>query len=423
MYQERVLENGLKILLVPVSGLKSVSVGIFVGVGSRYENEAESGMAHFIEHMLFKGTSRRPSARLVAEAIEGIGGISNAYTDHEVTVYHAKVAAAHVGTAIDVLADLVRHPLFELAEFEKERYVIGEELNMVYDSPDSWVEILADQLLWPNHPLGRNVAGTHQSLAGMSRDSLVSFYRAGYHPHNVLIAIGGAFEAEPVVAKIADLWAGWQPTDAILFEPAPGAQTEARWRVEDRSIEQGHLCLALPGLPRTHPDRYKLSLLNAILGDGMSSRLFLSIREDKGLAYDVDSSLSLLSDTGSMMIYAGVDPERGDEALQAILDELDRLREEPIPEQELRKTKEYLKGRLLLGLEDSFSQASWVAYQSLFMDSVKTPEEVLKRYDAVTAAEVQAVAQRIISPTAYNLAVVGPFGAGEALGRLIIDKS
>jgi len=423
MYEKHILKNGLKILLVPISGLKSVSVGVFVALGSRYESEAFSGAAHFVEHMLFKGTSRRPSARLIAEAIEGIGGISNAYTDQEVTVYHAKVAAARVDTAINVLADLVRHPLFDPLEFEKERYVIGEELNMVYDSPDTWAGILVDQLLWPNHPLGQNVAGTHQSLAGISRDDLVSFYRTGYHPHNLLVAVGGAFKPDQVVAELSALLGDWQPAASPAFKAAPEGQTEARWLAENRPIEQGHLYLALPGLSRTDPDRYALSLLNAVLGDGMSSRLFLTIREDKGLAYDVDSSLSLLRDTGSMTIYAGVDPDRAEEALQAILDELDRLREELVPEKELRKTKEYLKGRLVLGLEDSFSQAAWVAYQSLLMDGIRTPEQVLQAYEAVTAADIHNVAQKIIRPTAYNLALVGPFGEGQAVGRLITDKS
>jgi predicted Zn-dependent peptidase len=290
---------------------------------------------------------------------------------------------------------------------------------MVYDSPDSWVEILANQLLWPNHPLGQNVAGTHQSLTGMNRESLVSFYKASYHPHNILVALAGAFEPKEIVAEIISLLGDWQPAPVPEFKAVPDPQTKARWYVEHRPIEQGHLCLALPALPRTDPDRYALSMLNAILGDGMSSRLFLTIREEKGLAYAIDSSLSLLQDTGSMVIYAGVDPNRVTRVLQAILDELDRLCNEPIPEKELRKTKEFVKGRLVLGLEDSFSQAAWVAYQTLFMDSVKTPEEVIQIFDAITAADVQAVAQKIIKPACYNLAAIGPFGQEEKLGQLI----
>jgi predicted Zn-dependent peptidase len=419
MYQVHTLANGLRIYLVPVPTFQSISIGIFVRVGSRYERRAESGVSHFIEHMLFKGTTRRPSARIIAETIEGVGGVSNAYTSQEATVYYAKVAAAQASTALDVLADMVRYPLFDPAEFEKERYVIGEELNMIYDSPDNWANVLLDQVLWPDHPLGRNIVGTPDSLANLSREELVSFFQAGYHPQNMLAAIGGAFEADKILAELTALLGDWPSGQAPHFEPVLPPQTQARWYVEDRPIEQGHLCLAMRGLSRRDPDRYALSVLNAILGEGMSSRLFLNIREEKGLAYAVDSSLNLLQDTGSLAVYAGVDPDRAPEALQAILDELDNLRTELIPPAELHKVKEYLKGRLVLGLEDSFSRAAWVAYQALFMDEIKSPEQVLEAYDAITAADVLAVAQKVILPSAYNLAVVGPFGKGETLGRLI----
>ena len=420
MYQEHVLKNGLRILMVPMPGLQSISAGVFVRVGSRHESEAEAGLSHFIEHMLFKGTRQRPTAKLVAETIESVGGLSNAYTSQETTVYYAKVAASQTHTVLDFLIDLVRQPLFEPLEFEKERYVIGEELNMVYDSPDSWVNVLSDQLFWPNHPLGQNVIGTHESLARMSQEALAAFFRKNYHPHNALVVVSGAFEPDRIVAELTALCADWEPGLPPTFEPAPAPQTEPRWQVEDRPIEQGHLCLALPGLSRLHPDRYALSVLNTILGEGMSSRLFLNIREERGLAYAVDSGLNWLQDTGSLVVYAGVDPERAPEALGAILDELAQLRTELAPAAELRKAKEYLKGRLILGLEDSFSRAAWIAYQALYMERIKTPAEVLAAYEAVTAADVQAVAQRLLRPAEYTLAAVGPFGQGDRLGQLIL---
>lgn len=419
MYQEHKLENGLRILMVPLPNFQSVSMGIFVGVGSRYESTAQAGMSHFIEHMLFKGTQKRPTARLIAEAIEGVGGVSNAYTSQENTVYYAKVAAPQIDTAIDVLVDLIRNPLFVSAEIEKERLIIGEEINMVYDIPDSWVNVLIDQVMWPHHPLGQNIAGTHQSLAGFNREDILDFFEKSYHPQNLLIALGGAFEPEHVVSKLSALLADWQPNTPPTFESAPPLQTGPHYYIEDRAIEQGHFCLALPGLSRKDPQRYVLSILNTILGDGMSSRLFLNIREEKGLAYAVDSGLNFLQDTGSLIVYAGVDPKRAPEALQAVLDELERLRHEPVPAQELRKAKEYLKGRLVLGLEDSFSRAAWVAYQALFMDTIKAPEDVLNAYEAVTVDDIQAVAQKIINPNTYNLAAIGPFGPGEELQRLI----
>lgn len=423
MFQDHSLPNGLRVLLVPITGFQSISVGIFVNVGSRYERESEAGISHFIEHMVFKGTSHRPNAGLIAEAIEGIGGVSNAYTGQETTAYYAKVASAHAGTAINVLADLVRYPLFEARELEKERDVIGEEINMMYDTPDSWVNVLVDQVLWPNHPLGQNVAGTHQSLANIGRDTLGSFFQDSYHPRNALVAMGGAFNPEEILAEVGAALGDWQPASRPVYALAPGPPAKARWHIEHRAIEQAHLCLALPALPRTHPDRYALSVLNTVLGEGMSCRLFLNIRENLGLAYAIDSGLNLLQDTGSLVIYAGVDPDRAPEALEAILTELARLRDEPVPPAELNKAREFLKGRLVLGLEDSFSRASWVAYQALFLEQIKTPEEVMQAYDAVTAEDVQAVAQKIINPANYCLAAVGPFGRDKTLGRLLGDKA
>jgi predicted Zn-dependent peptidase len=419
MYQEQTLENGLKILMVPMAHVQSVSMGIFVRVGSRFEPKSKAGISHFIEHMLFKGTTRRPTAKQIAETIEGIGGISDAYTNQETTVYYARVAASHASVALDFLADLVRNPLFEPAEIEKERQVIGEEIDMIYDTPDDWVEVLLDQVLWPNHPLGQNIAGTHESLASIDQEALVSFFQKSYHPRNLVIAVAGAFEPEKVTLELASHLGDWQPGPVPKFKPAPAAPAEPRCYIETRSIEQGHLALALPGLARNHPERYALSILNTLLGDGMSSRLFLKVREDKGLAYAVESGLNLLQDTGCLMIYAGVDPERAPEALQVILDELARLRDEPIPPEELRKAKEYVKGRLVLGLEDSYSQASWVAHQELFMDTVKSPGEVLAAYDAVTLSEVRAVAEKIIDPASYSLAAVGPFTQAEALAKWV----
>ncbi len=419
MYQLETLTNGLRILMVPVQTFQSVSAGIFVRIGSRYEPEAQAGISHFIEHMLFKGTSRRPTSREIAEAIEGIGGISDAYTSQENTVYYAKVAASQSHTAIDVLADLVKNPRFDPAEIEKERLVIDEEIDMVYDMPDTWVHILADDLLWPNHPLGQNIAGSHESLEVITRETILPFYRQSYHPRNMLVAVAGAFEPKTVVAQITDLLGDLPDAPIPTYLPAPPNQSRPRVKFESRPIEQGHLCLIMPALSRHAPDRYALNVLNTVLGDGMSSRLFLTIREDNGLAYAIDSGLNLLQDAGIFSIYAGIAPDRGVQ-VAAVLAELDRLRQEPVPAPELRKAKEFLKGRLVLSLENSYSQAAWFAYQALFDDDIKTPEEVLAEYEAVTAADVLAVAQKVIDPRRYNLVGVGAFEQEEALARLIL---
>ncbi|GAB4431607.1 MAG: pitrilysin family protein [Anaerolineae bacterium] len=419
MVQQHTLNNGLRIIMVPVQTFQSVSVGIMVKIGSRYESATEAGMCHFIEHMLFKGTRQRPTPRLIAEAIEGIGGVSNAYTSQENTVYYAKVAATQLDIAIDFLADMVRHPLLRESDIDKERLVIGEEINMVYDMPDTWVSIVADDLLWPQHPLGQNIAGTHESLAGISRETLLPFFERSYHPQNMLVAVGGAFEPDAVVAQIDALLGDWPAAEPPAFAAAPPPPTAPRCRIEPRPIEQGHLCLTMPALSRTDPNRYALSVLNTILGDGMSSRLFQNIREELGLTYAIDSGLNLLQDTGALTVYAGVDPDRATEALQAVLAELDSLRQTPVPADELGRAKEYLKGRMVLGLEDSYSRAAWVAYQALFLDEIKTPEEVLAAYSAITAEDVLAVAQQVLNPQRYTLAAIGPFEPDNHLAALI----
>jgi predicted Zn-dependent peptidase len=285
--------------------------------------------------------------------------------------------------------------------------------------PDTWVSILADDLLWPQHPLGQNIAGTHQSLAGISRDTLLPFFQHSYHPQNMLVAVGGAFDPDTVVAQLDALLGDWPAADAPNFAAAPPLPNAPRCHIEPRPIEQGHLCLTMPALSRTDPNRYALSVLNTILGDGMSCRLFQNIREELGLTYAIDSGLNLLQDTGALTVYAGVDPARATEALQAILNELDELRQTPVPAQELQKAKEYLKGRMVLGLEDSYSRAAWVAYQALFLDEIKTPEEVLAAYNAIATEDVLAVAQQVLQPQRYTLAAIGPFDPNNHLASLI----
>ncbi|MFQ5614314.1 MAG: M16 family metallopeptidase, partial [Anaerolineae bacterium] len=317
MYDQITIDNGLRLVLVPIPTVHSVSVGVFVGIGSRYEHRAEAGATHFIEHMLFKGTAHRPSAQLIAEAIEGIGGISNAFTGNETTTYWAKVAASHAETAVDVLLDILRNSLFQPEEIEKERRVISEEISMYYDMPDEWALVLLNQTMWPDHPLGQDIIGTQESVKRMTRRALLDYFERGYHPANVVVAIAGNIDPAAMEGAVRARLADWEQQPLPTCAAAPQETPLQRWQVENRSVEQGHLCLGVPALDHLHPDRFALSILNTILGDGMSSRLFLEIREKRGLAYTVSSSLGLLRDTGSWLVYAGVEPLRAREALAA----------------------------------------------------------------------------------------------------------
>ncbi len=419
MYQKTVLDNGLRILTSPMPHTRSVSIGFFIGVGSRYESDEQGGVSHFIEHMLFKGTEKRPTARDIAMAIEGIGGIFNAATGHESSLYWIKVAQPHLDIAIDVLVDMLRRSKFDPEEIERERLVIMEEINLTRDTPDDLVHLLINDLVWPNHPLGRDIAGSKESLATLGREGLLAYLNRQYRPGNTVISVAGNVEHEAVVGEMAAFLGDWATGEIAPYHPAEDNQTEMRLRVHPKETEQAHLCLSVPGIPRDHPDRFKLCLLNTVLGEGMSSRLFTEIREKRGLAYSIYSYLSAMHDTGAVGVYAGVDPRRIEDAIKAVLAEWDGLRQESVPADELTRAKEFVKGRLLLQMEDSFSVAAWVGHQEALSPEVLTVDEVVEAIETVTAADIQRVAQRLFLGERLNLAVVGPFEDGKGFRELL----
>jgi len=409
MVQKTTLNNGLRILTQTMPHTHSVSVLFLVGVGSRYETDSEGGAAHFIEHMVFKGTKKRPTARAIAEAIEGVGGIFGAGTGRETTVFWAKVATPHLSIALDVLVDMLRNAHFGAGELEKESHVIVEEINLSLDSPSELVHLLAYKQLWPNHPLGRDIAGTRESVAALRREVLLNYLARHYAPNRTVISLAGNLEHEDIVARLAEHLGDWCPTKAVAFQPSPDSFIEPRLNVHFRETEQAHIRISVPGLSLSHPDRFALRLLNVVLGEGMSSRLFQEIRERLGLAYSVDAFAEMLLDTGIVGMYAGVSPNQAVNAVRALLAEWDRLRQEPVYESELYKAKEYLKGRMLLSLEDSAAYASWWGRQEVHNRPLEDPDEVVARLDAVRPQVVQALAQKLFREQKLNLVVVGPF--------------
>jgi predicted Zn-dependent peptidase len=413
MYDLTTLDNGLRVLTVTMPHVQSVSLGFFVTVGSRYESEAVAGASHFIEHMVFKGTACYPTARDIADAVEGRGGVFNASTGPETTLYWAKVAASNLPQTLDVLGDMLRHATFDAGEIEKERAVIVEEINYSLDAPDSLVQMLVNQLQWPDHPLGRDVAGSRESVEGLSRASLLAYLSDMYLPGSTLLGLAGRVSHEEVVQWAASHLGGWQPGPSTLYEPASANHGGPSLHIENKDIEQTHLSFSLAALPRTHPDRHALRLLNVVLGEGMSSRLFQEVRERLGLAYTVESFVSTYQDTGSLGVYAGVATERAEESIRAILGQVDRLRQRPVPQDELDKAREFIKGRLLLSLEDSFTVASWYSRQVLLGPEVLHPEEVIARFDAVQPADIQRLAQQLFDPDQVNLAIVGPLSGSD----------
>jgi predicted Zn-dependent peptidase len=418
LYQKTTLGNGLRILTSSMPHTHSVCVALFVGIGSRYESESEAGTCHFIEHLLFRGTARRPTARDISEAIEGVGGILNGATDKELTFYWCKVANHHFVPATEVLVDMLLNSKFEAGDIEKERQVIVEEINMCKDSPSQQVGQLIDEVLWPQHPLGRDIAGTRDSVNGIDRHSLLQFLGSKYTPQNSVIAVTGRVQHDEVLEVVQRLLGGWSNpsprSDYAAFKPQPGE----RLRIEKRDTEQAHLCLALPGIALSHPQRFPLDLLNVILGEGMSSRLFSEIRDKMGLAYSINSYVEHFLDTGSLTVSASVDPKNLNKAVTAILEQLEQLKEN-IPETEMKKAREISKGRLLLRMEDSRNVAGWLGGQEMLTNRILTLDEIISIIDGVTTAQLQQIARDLIHLDKVRLAVVGPVSDPKPLKRLL----
>ena len=418
MYQRTVLDNQLRVLTSTMPHSMSVSMTISVGAGSRYEPDELAGLSHFLEHLPFKGTESWPTARHVSEAIEGVGGVMNASTDRELTVFWCKVARLHFRQAFAVLLDMMLNPLLDPEEMEKEREVIQEELRMTYDYPTNRVDLLIDEIMWPEQAMGRDVGGTPDSVNAISVNDVREYMEHQYNPANVVITVVGNVDHDEVVELIAEATKNWKPGESLDWEPVTENDAGSMARVEQKRSDQAHICLGLPGISLTDPDRHAFAILNGILGDGMSSRLFLNLRENQGLAYDVSSSLSHFRDCGSMVIYCGVEPKKTREAVQAVMGELAGMRRE-VPLPELNKAKEFAKGHLLLRMEDTRSVAAWLGTQELLLGRIATVDDIVQKIDDVTADDVTRVAERLINPDKLRLAVVGPRRGEKTLQKLL----
>ena len=419
MYEKTTLPNGLRIITHAMPTSFSVSAVVLIGTGSRYETPEQAGISHFVEHMLFKGSRKRPTPKAIAESIEGVGGVLNAATEKELTSYYVKVAQQHGSLALDLLTDMLRHSRFLTAEIEKERHVITEELHMAEDMPQDLVNSLIDELIWPDHPLGREIAGTEASVKLMRRPALLAYMAARYAPNNAVVSVAGNVNHREVVDEVGRLLGDWRPAPLLPYVTASSQPGSVRQALKFKDIEQAHLCVSAGGVPRQHPDRRALDIQNLILGGGMSSRLFLEIREHRALAYDVAAYVDYFEDTGASVIYAGTAAEQVPTCLDGILGELRRLRRQPVEADELTRAKEYFKGRMLLGLEDNSSLAHWLGSQELLTGRIMTVEEIIAQVDAVTIEAVQRVSQAVFDPAQLRIAVVGPVKDEQALSSLL----
>ncbi len=407
-YVRTTLPNGLRLLTTHMPAARSASVAFFFSVGSRYEQDHIAGVSHFIEHMLFKGSRRYPSARLISEAIEGVGGNFNGSTGKELTGYTARVPAEYLPVVLQVLADMVRQPLFDPLEIEKERNVIIEELSATQDDPQEWVNLLIDEAMWPALPLGRDDAGTIETVTGLQRQQMLDYLHTYYRPNSLVISIAGNIDQPQVVQLIQNLFAGWEAGPLPLWTESLPPRDAPAVRMIKKDTEQTNICLATLGMAYASPDYYPFLLINSLLGDGMSSRLFQSIREEQGLAYDIGSYFNSYYETGDLVVSAGIDPSHIQETLRAIVTELTRLCDEPVPQDELERIKAYVRGGILLGLEGTHQVASWLGSQECLYNQVRDVDEVIARVNEVSAQDILRVARICFAPEWRRLAVIGP---------------
>jgi len=417
-YEKTTLDNGMRVITCHMPHTRSVSLMLFVLSGSCYESDAEAGISHFIEHMCFKGTRKRSSSREISEAIEGVGGILNGGTDRELTSYWCKLASRHLDTAVDVITDLIRYPLFREEDIEKERQVIIEEINMSLDSPQQRVGMILDAMMWPGKPLGRDVAGTRESVAAITRDRMLKRVERFYTPSNILVSIAGDFERDSVLDMLNRAGEGWQAGDQPQHIDSRVVQTSPGLKIEYRETEQVNLMLGLEGLSVYDPDRFALDLFSMVLGEGMSCRLFAEIRERLGLAYDIHSYVEHFRETGSFVIQAGIDTSQTERAIQAILGQL-ALARDGISEAELDKAREMGKGRMLLSMENSRNVAGWYGAQEMLTGKIMTIDDVTKIIDEITLDDIKRVAGKVFLTDKLNLAIVGPVKDEDSIANLM----
>ena len=418
MFERTALPNGPRVISSRLPGARSVSLAAYVLAGSRLESAETAGAAHFMEHITFKGTAAFPTTRAVSEAIEGVGGSFNAATDRESTIYWVRVPRRQVARGTEVLGELICRPNLRTEEIEAERSVIVEEIRSYLDDPGEHVHNLFDLAMFGDTPLGREIAGSVTSVMALSEESLRSFWSEGYRPGNVVVSAAGDIEHDEVVQLVQRAF-GAGPSNSLRFDPAPPLPAGERVLMARRDTTQTQICLGIPGLPRDDPGAWTLEVLNAILGDGMSSRLFQSVREDRGLAYDVSSYVVDFADAGALVVSAGVDPERTRPAVRAILDELVRLRDEIVPAAELARSKAYLAGRLELRMEETRHLASWFGGQEALHDRVLTLDQALAELEAVTAEGVRSLAERLVRDEALRMSAVVPRRRGRGLETML----
>jgi predicted Zn-dependent peptidase len=419
VYQRSALSNGLRVLTAPLDHAQSVTCYIMLAAGSRYEHAGNRGIAHFAEHMFFKGTERRPTAKDIALEVDRFGGEFNAFTSKEYTGYYIRCAGEQRDQALDVLVDMIRHSKFDAEELEREKGVIVEEMNMYFDTPRDYVSSVYDELLFGDNPLGWETLGTKETVTGATRETFVDYLSSWYKPARMVVGVAG-MTGDDLIPRLEELLGDIEQGETGTPAPATVERSsEPSVRIHQKDSDQANVCLGLPSYPLGHPDRYALQLLGTVLGTGMSSRLFLEVRERRGLAYYVYALNSSFTDTGTLVSQAGVDLKRADEAVGVIAKEFKRLAEEPVPADELEKARALAKGRFVLQTESPNGMLLFGLRREVLEGRAAEPSELLAGLDAVTVEDVHRVAQDVIGGQGLRLAVIGPFDDASKFEELL----
>jgi len=409
MYKKTILKNKLRLITVPMESANSVTVLILVGTGSKYETKDVNGISHFLEHMFFKGTQKRPTTLKIAETLDRVGGEYNAFTSKEVTGFWAKVDKKHLDIALDWISDMFLNSKFEEKEIEREKGVIIEEVNMYLDTPMAYIGDIWESLLYKNQPAGWRVIGEKENIQSFNKQKIIDYYKNHYSPENTIICAAGGIDKNNIEEKIQRYFKNIKNSKAPTKLMAKDQQKEPEVLIHNKKTDQTHFCLGVRAYDLFHPQKYALALASIILGGNMSSRLFISVRERNGLAYSIHTSVDNSTDTGYLVTQAGIDHKNLEKAVKLILKEYQSLKNKKISEAELKKAKDYLKGTMSLSLDSSDSQASFYTVQELLENEILTAEEKFKKIDAVTTEDIKKIAEDIFLPGKLNLAILGPF--------------
>jgi predicted Zn-dependent peptidase len=419
VYERTNLSNGLRVLTAPLPHAQSVACYIMLSAGSRYENASNRGIAHFAEHMFFKGTEKRPSSRDLTTVVDGMGGEFNAFTSKEYTGYYIRCAGADRDTALDVLVDMLRNSKFDSEELEREKGVILEEMNMYFDTPRDYVSAVYEEVLFGDNPLGWETLGTRETIKAATRETFIDYLDHWYTPARMVVGVAGMV-GDNLIPTLEGLLGDLGGNGAGSPEPAAvDHSTEPRVRVHSKDSDQAQICIGVPSYPLTHPDRYALQLLGTVLGTGMSSRLFLEVRERRGLAYYIYGLNSAYTDAGTLYAQGGVDIKRVDEAISVIVEQFRNMAAEPVPADELEKARSLAKGRFVLQTESPNGLILFGLRREVLEGNTPEPEELLAALDAVTAEDIQRVAQDVIGNGGLRLAVIGPFDDPDRFEKLL----